>query len=75
MPPITIVAEIPEQPWFPNRRYSEFEKQAYRDGWVAAHNKSPRDMRPNYRTHEEREAFNDGWDYRTSLLPVDDALG
>ena len=69
--PITPVATIPEEPELPHR-YSDFEKAAYRDGWKAAATKSPRHVRPNYLTHEEREAFYHGWDTRSSLILIDD---
>jgi hypothetical protein len=74
MIPTTIVTMIPEEPQPPKKRYSEFERVAYNDGWKAAASNSPRHVRPNYQTHEEREAFNDGWDVRTSLVLVDDIL-
>jgi hypothetical protein len=64
------VPPIPEEPMIPDR-YSEPEKVAYRDGWRVAHNKLPRHNRPNYLTHDEREAFNDGWDFRTKFFADD----
>jgi hypothetical protein len=73
MIPITIVTVIPKEPE-PPKRYSEFENVAYRDGWKAAASNSPRHVRANYQTHEEREAFNHGWDIRTSLVLIDDIL-
>jgi hypothetical protein len=71
--PLQPVATIPEEPEIP-KRYSGFEKDAYRDGWKVAHNKLPRHARISYSTHEEREAFNRGWDDRSSLILIEDIL-
>jgi hypothetical protein len=69
----TIVYKMPETPTPPND-YSEPEKAAYRDGWYAAASKSPRNIRPNYTHDRDREAFNEGWDFRTSLVTFDEVF-
>ena len=70
---ITPVVTIPKEPTPPSQ-YSDFQKAAYRDGWMVAANKSPRHIRPAYLTHEERSAFNVGWDKYDSYRLISDLL-
>jgi len=58
---------ITEEPKPPKSLSTAAEREAYRDGWNAAANNSPRHQRPNYQTHQEREAFDLGWDIKTNL--------
>lgn len=71
MVPVVAIPEKPEAP----AKYSGFEKTAYEDGWKVAAAGSPRHDRPNYQSQEERDAFNAGWDYRSSLILITDLLG
>jgi hypothetical protein len=70
---ITLVVTIPKEPTPPSQ-YSDFQKAAYRDGWNVAASKAPRHGRPSYLTHEERSAFDEGWDKRDSYKLISDVL-
>ena len=57
------------------RRFTEAEKEAWRDGWQAAGRcqetgQGARHIRPNYLTQAERDAFDKGWDDREERLAM-----
>jgi hypothetical protein len=68
---LTIVSKIPDTPVAP-ATYGKFEATAYKEGWIAANKGFSRHARPNYLTHEEREAFDLGWEERKNLITLDE---
>jgi len=58
---------ITEEPKPPKSLSSVWDKQAYRDGWNAAANDTPRLPRPNYQTQQERAAYDLGWESRRMI--------
>jgi hypothetical protein len=58
---------LPDEPELLKSLRTDAEKEAYKDGWMAAAAGAPRHQRPNYLTHAEREAFNAGWDIKAYI--------
>ena len=52
----------------PNPPRDKYKRDAYWDGWNACGAGTVRHDRPNYPTHDEREAFGAGWDDRADRL-------
>ena len=63
-----------EVPLPPKSLTTDGERDAFRDGWTAATNNSPEHVRPNYQTHQEREAFSLGWESGIFLICFDHGL-